>query len=1502
MRKTLQIILLAVAMLAFSANAQITVFSEDFEAGVIPAGWTLIDSDGDGQNWEIFNQSHATEYDGYSMASFAQNTTPDDWLVTPAITLGSSSTLTFWRLKGGYMTVNDHYGVYVSTTSATDLSSFTLLLEETPPAGIAWEQKTVDLSAYSNTTVYIAFRHYNCANQYAIILDEVTVTSTLSSPTIMATPGSLQFPNVLANTTSVPQLVTVSTQNITSDIAATVNAPFEISIDSFTYSNGVMLTNNDHNLYVRYSPTIAGVDSAVISLVGGGALAEVLLYGSAISCDIPTGLSVTTMTSTSAVLNWTGNANSYNIYYKVATATEWDSVENVPADPAGYLLGNLTPSTAYDWYVVAVCDDGSVVSSVATGTFTTSCSAIMAPYTQNFDVSSLPQCWERYTGLASTVFAGGALTPTSAGWNFYNTNVFGAYHPRLNIYGNTSYWLVTPDIDLSTLANPALTFDMALTAWNSAAAISNPNGQPDDKFMVLVSTDEGATWSAANATVWSNDGNGDFVYNQIPAAGEEITISLADYANETVRIAFYGESTVDGNGDNDLHIDNVMVGNASLCPKPTGLAVSAVTANSVTLDWTESGTAAVWNIEYGPAGYQQGSAAATMVTVTTDPFTVGNLPVGVYDFYVQADCGDEQSLWAGPVSATVGGYNMAISGTDTVTTCSMVLYDNGGANGDYAASCDNTLVIMPESAGSFITLSGSYHTESCCDSLRIFDGAGTSGTLLGVYKGTGTIPMLASSTGPLTLHFKSDYGLQYDGFALNVSCATCPPPGNLTVDSVGPNSAYLSWTGASSSYMVEYKADQDAAWTTVFVADTAVTLVGLTESTSYTVKVYGDCGDTYSPATTVTFVTMMTAMSIPFSTDFSDASGWVMNNGACVNYWTIAQTGTTGNALFVTNNGTTPGYAAGTFSSVSAEKLFVVGDAGELELEFDVRAGGEGEFDYLKVFFAPADAEYPASNTNTSYNNVSYNVNAVNFSDYMSYSASTSEPYKFNLTNGNTVHVSVVMPNPNPNPNANSTAKLVFLWKNDSSSGDQPGAVISHVSIAAVTCPSPMNLAVSNVTTTGADVTWSASGSEDDWILEYKGTDDTVWTAVPVSGTPATSLVGLMPGTTYDVRVQTVCGADDHSLWVSTSFTAPCDAVTAFPYTEGFENDGQMPDCWTQEQVMGMLDWTFQGGAHSSSGILNAHGGSYNAYLFQAASVGSTTLLVTPIFNLSGMTDPYVTYWHAQKAWGQDQDVLSVYYRISPDAPWLPLTQHTTSLGAWMKDSLALPNPSATYQLAFQGQTNYGYGIVLDDITVNGTAGAPVVTDPTVTTLAASDIAQTTATLNAQITNPDNVTITERGFELTEVATGVSSTFTAPGSGNAFSADVTNLTAETEYAFRAYITFDGNTVFGNTLTFATESSDTTGIADRLAASVTLYPNPAKEVVNVQCTMYNGQWTMDNGQKAGELHLFDVYGKLLQIVPITSETTQINVLGLADGMYFVRVSTEAGMVTKTFVKR
>ena len=64
--------------------------------------------------------------------------------------------------------------------------------------------------------------------------------------------------------------------------------------------------------------------------------------------------------------------------------------------------------------------------------------------------------------------------------------------------------------------------------------------------------------------------------------------------------------------------------------------------------------------------------------------------------------------------------------------------------------------------------------------------------------------------------------------------------------------------------------------------------------------------------------------------------------------------------------------------------------------------------------------------------------------------------------------------------------------------------------------------------------------------------------------------------------------------------------------------------------------------------------------------------------------------------------------------------------------------------------------------------------------------------------------------------------------------------------------------------------------------------------------------MDNVQCSG-IEVVDVYGKVVRTVGLSqcgsrTTPTQINVSGLAAGMYFVRVTTDRGVVTKPFVKK
>ena len=128
---------------------------------------------------------------------------------------------------------------------------------------------------------------------------------------------------------------------------------------------------------------------------------------------------------------------------------------------------------------------------------------------------------------------------------------------------------MTPEFNL----NQDLSFDLALTAYNSENPIANDTLQADDRFVVLSYAND--AWTLLRE--WNNSGS-EYVYNAISATGENVTIDLSSYYGEDVKIAFYGESTASG-GDNDLHIDNVICGT----PYPAGewqtITVSDTTAS-----------------------------------------------------------------------------------------------------------------------------------------------------------------------------------------------------------------------------------------------------------------------------------------------------------------------------------------------------------------------------------------------------------------------------------------------------------------------------------------------------------------------------------------------------------------------------------------------------------------------------------------------------------------------------------------------------------------------------------------------------------------------------------------------------------------------------------------------------------------------------------------------------------------------------------------------------------
>ena len=101
----------------------------------------------------------------------------------------------------------------------------------------------------------------------------------------------------------------------------------------------------------------------------------------------------------------------------------------------------------------------------------------------------------------------------------------------------------------------------------------------------------------------------------------------------------------------------------------------------------------------------------------------------------------------------------------------------------------------------------------------------------------------------------------------------------------------------------------------------------------------------------------------------------------------------------------------------------------------------------------------------------------------------------------------------------------------------------------------------------------------------------------------------------------------------------------------------------------------------------------------------------------------------------------------------------------------------------------------------NGSGSDTTQTQPSVTTEEASNITATSATLNGSISNPDNVTITAQGFQWKATQGGSYTTISVTGT--TMSYNLTGLTANMSYIYRAFATTAEGTSYGEEVLFTT---------------------------------------------------------------------------------------------------
>ena len=894
------------------------------------------------------------------------------------------------------------------------------------------------------------------------------------------------------------------------------------------------------------------------------------------ACPRPQNLVVTEGTvATTVDLTWTDEDNSrWVVYYKAADEEEY-TMEASSANTIS--ISGLSLQTSYTFQVASICSNGDTVKAIAAVNYSTPCyeSAIGEfPFIESFENGI--DCW---TSISSTTEANNKWQVVTSGSSPSCDPHDGSkmlFFNSYNVQNNKWTAIISPAMNFPR--NMDVSFDMFHNSSNNSyqdRVLLYVNDQPTLENATLI--DSVLRYRSSNG--W-----------------QEHSFSLPASTTGTQYIII---KAVSAYGDN-IFLDNLKVKLGPTCIAVEDLSAIA-TAENATVAWVDPRNVGNYAIELSTTASDWSEATSHTSADTTYTFT--NLtPNTTYHYRVKAVCSStDESAWAEgsfktacvpvaelPYTENFDSYSY---GDDVYADCwdksGMGTDDKINVSSSSPASGSRCLYFKSQRANacSATALLPSFEEDLTLLSLQfkfknpnsyngIIVGVSEADTLISIdtvyatrqgiweqkevsfasYEGEGgRITLKPYSTSSQS----SSCILYVDDIEVNYSPACSRPEGLAIARGTEATSVDLTWSDEDNSrWVVYYKASEEEEYTMADFTDNSGSISGLEYATSYTFGVASICsnGDTVRAFSTVEYVTPMMAENVPYTCSFdsADATAWLLKNSTNTNKWHIGTpNGETTGALYISKDGgDTAGYKDNSASIVIAEKLFNTGNSDSLTISFDLTVGGEGSYDYLKVYWVPVDTVYNAVNTST----VPYYA-ATNYGNVLM--KNNSNNYINLLTGTQTKSVTIAN-------EPNTLRKLVFVWRNDSSSGRQPGAIIANLSIQPTgetpepaPCDAPTALAVSNITETSAEVSWTGTATSYEVRLAG-GTPETVTTT-------SKTFTDLTAGTAYTVEVRAVC-EETSSDWVSINFTTeeaptPCDAPTALAVSNITETSAEVS--WT---------------------------------------------------------------------------------------------------------------------------------------------------------------------------------------------------------------------------------------------------------------------------------------------------------------------------------------------------
>lgn len=331
---------------------------------------------------------------------------------------------------------------------------------------------------------------------------------------------------------------------------------------------------------------------------------------------------------------------------------------------------------------------------------------------------------------------------------------------------------------------------------------------------------------------------------------------------------------------------------------------------------------------------------------------------------------------------------------------------------------------------------------------------------------------------------------------------------------------------------------------------------------------------------------------------------------------------------------------------------------------------------------------------------------------------------------------------------ANDTVEFNFRMTKPAGGGGPGGGnnqfgdlAIDDVSVAELnTCPDPVGLTATRVSSTQIALSWTTGGATS-WRIEYGAPGFTSGSGTQLSaGTNPFTVGGLSPSTVYEFRVKDSCSVNDVSNWsAGAQAMTDCGPISS-PWSENFDGPnwvvpaahwayGAVDTCWSRPS--GANYWWRPNSGPTPTGLTaigtgpsSDHTTGSGTYMHGEAQNGTgVALLRSPNVMLAGLLNPELRFYYHQFGSQIDSLVVKVFRNGTETRVWGNSQQTSAATAPWTEAvvSLAsfLPDTVQVRWYAYRSPSNQNrVDVAIDDVSIDNPPACPKPTNLTVTTTA----------------------------------------------------------------------------------------------------------------------------------------------------------------------------------------